>query len=362
MTVDARRLRPPMVAVLALKDGLLQHVLGVVLALLGGGLGAARDAALGRVVGPVAHLVAVDDNVPANVLAALQLVAQLLEPARALIALLAARLVAGVAEHGRVTVGARPLLVPVHLLGDGHGQVHAHHVVGHVGVRPRYFGQVLRVVLLEHLDHGPVLGAEVVLGDVAVRAGDGGAAVAEQRHLRARGLPAVRPGWLAAQGGRVVRGLAAVAAASVVDASALGPAPVARGVHARAAAPVPVAGGLLEGIALIAVAVGGEAGARGAAVGEEVEEVVKGVEDAGGALCGDDPLGGCVVEVLHDDVDSYASPLPAEAVAEVCGHGSELRPGRRPLSDGGRRNEALGAGWLRVLSRGLGTQAVRTWR
>ena len=153
-----------------------------------------------------------------------------------------------------------------------------------------------------------------------------------------------------------------MAAASVVEAPALRPAPVARGVHARASAPVPVVGGLLEGIAIVAVAVGGKARARGAAVGEKVEEVVKRVEDASGALRGYDPLGGCVVEILHDDVDPYAPPLPAEAVAEVCRHGLELRPGRRPLSDGWQWNEAPWAGRLLVLSRGLGTQMVQTWR
>lgn len=60
--------------------------------------------------------------------------------------------------------------------------------------------------------------------------------------------------------------------------------------------------------------------AGGAAEGQEVEQVVEGLEDARCTLCRDDPFRRGVVQVLDDDVDTDASPVPAKAMTQIGGH------------------------------------------
>lgn len=66
-------------------------------------------------------------------------------------------------------------------------------------------------------------------------------------------------------------------------------------------------------------------------------EGVEGVEEGVGGGGGDDPVGGCLVDVVGRDVLADGDAVPAKAVDEVGGHGGDRRGGGASVLDGMRR-------------------------
>ena len=67
---------------------------------------------------------------------------------------------------------------------------------------------------------------------------------------------------------------------------------------------------------------------------DEVVEGVEGVEEGVGGGGGDDPVRGCVFDVVGGDILADGDAVPAEAVDEVGGHGGDRRGGGASVLNG----------------------------
>lgn len=267
------------------------------------------------------------------------------------------------------------MLILLNLLDDAARRIDALDIVGHVCAGPRRRLEVIGVVLLQKFHWRPLL-TEYGIGCIVVVVGHGRASLEGRRRGRAMVLGVLVGHGRAGTGRDVVPcniGLAPFATAVAALLAGEGCFHVSgldqvlrrlARLHAydtaRSAstmASIRLHGTIAHGFGFVFETGGNAAavdriGPRGDAacarrwkdtVREEIEEGVKGADEAVRRAFPDDVLGSGIVYVLDDDVDDDAAALPAKPVAQIGRHGED----GSSAGDGGRwprepREEAEG--------------------